>query len=217
MLRNNILLKISFADSFTMVNGISGLFSILFSINKNFYIALIFLLIAILADGLDGIIARKLGSFVGKYMDEFSDTVSFCISPCVFAFLKYEIKINDIIFLFVSSIFLIFGILHLISYHIGEKNYFIGLTTPASAIIIFCISYLDAPLILLYIAFLLLSFLMVLNIPYPRIERYNSFISLIIIFLAMSGLKEFIYLLLFSTIIYIIFVPIYLIRNSKNF
>lgn len=217
MLRNNILLKISFADSFTMVNGISGLFSILFSINKNFYIALIFLLIAILADGLDGIIARKLGSFVGKYMDEFSDTVSFCISPCVFAFLKYEIKINDIIFLFVSSIFLIFGILHLISYHIGEKNYFIGLTTPASAIIIFCISYLDAPLILLYIAFLLLSFLMVLNIPYPRIERYNSFISLIIIFLAMSGLKEFIYLLLFSTIIYIIFGPIYLIRNSKNF
>ncbi|MBC7081213.1 MAG: CDP-alcohol phosphatidyltransferase family protein [Thermoplasmatales archaeon] len=217
MSKSNILLKISFADAFTIVNGISGLFLIFFSINKNFYIAFVFLLIAVLADGLDGIIARKLGSFVGKYMDEFSDTVSFCVSPCIFAFLKYEIKTSDLIFLSVSSIFLISGILHLISYHIGEKNYFIGLTTPASAIIIFCISYLGIPLFILYIGFLLLSFLMVSNIPYPRIEKYNSVISVIIIFLAMSGLKEFIYLLLFSTTLYIIFGPIYLIRNSKSF
>ncbi|MEM2583445.1 MAG: CDP-alcohol phosphatidyltransferase family protein [Candidatus Thermoplasmatota archaeon] len=217
MLKNSILLKISFADSFTIINGISGLISIFFSINGNFYAAFILILIAVLADGLDGIFARKFGSFVGKYMDEFCDTVSFCISPCIFAFLKYKVEINNFIFLCFSSIFLIFGILHLISYHIGEKNFFMGLTTPASAIIITCISYLNLPLFFLYIAFLILSFLMILSIPYPRIEKYNSIFAVIIIFLAMSGLKEFIYLLLFSTIVYIIFGPFYLIRNSRNF
>ncbi|MBC7129472.1 MAG: CDP-alcohol phosphatidyltransferase family protein [Thermoplasmatales archaeon] len=217
MLKNSIMWKISFADSFTIINGISGLISIFYSIKGSFYTAFILILISVLADGLDGIVARKFGSFVGKYMDEFSDTVSFCVSPCIFAFLKYEIKIINPIFLSLSSIFLIFGILHLISYHIGEKNFFNGLTTPASAIILLCISYLNLPLFLLYTAFLILSFLMVLSIPYPRIERYNSIFAVIIIFLAMTGLREFIYLLLFSTIIYVIFGPFYLIHNSKNF
>ena len=175
-------------------------------------IAFTLILLAVLADGMDGIMARKYGGFLGRYLDEFSDIVSFLIAPCVFSYTLYNISFNPF-FLLSSSIFIIFGMLHLVCYHLSKKDFFIGLTTPASAIILICLSSLQFPVIFFMISMLILSFLMVLNIPYPRIEKYFAIIACIIIFLAISGIKIFIYLLLFSTLLYIIIGPFYVSRK----
>jgi len=145
-------------------------------------------------------------------MDEFADIVSFCVAPCVFVFIFYS---QDTIFLLPSIIFLIFGMLHLVNYHISEKEYFIGLTTPASAIMITSLAYLSFPFWLIIIFFIVLAILMVFPILYPRIEKHFAAIACIIIFLAMMR-KEFVFLLLVSTLIYIIIGPLYVIYKMRQ-
>ncbi|KAA0006512.1 MAG: hypothetical protein FE045_02885 [Thermoplasmata archaeon] len=205
----NVLSMLSYADSFTILNGIFGLLSIFFIINGNMHFSFILILLAVLSDGMDGIIARKFGSKL-PVIDEFADIVSFCVAPCIFVFLLY----NEISFL--CFFFLIAGILHLVNYHINKKNYFLGITTPASAIIITSISYLFVPSYIIAIAIISLSFLMLLNIPYPRIEGMFSVVAFIIIILAilLSNYKIFVYVLIFSTLFYIIAGPFYL-KYSK--
>lgn len=209
MKKENILLKLSFADSFTILNGIFGLLSIFFILKGHLQYSLIFILMAVLADGMDGIVARRYGGYLGEYMDEFSDTVSFCIAPCIFSYVVYDMPEN-LIFFVATSIFLIFGILHLINYHLNKKEYFAGLPTPASAITVVALSYLKIPFWELILIFLILAFIMVLPLNYPRIEKHFSVIACIIIFLAMSGENVFLLLLLFSTSVYIIAGPFYL-------
>jgi len=216
MIKNNILLKLSYADSFTILNGIFGLLSIFSILQGSKYAAFVFVLLAVLADGMDGIMARKYGGYLGRYMDEFSDIVSFLISPCIFAYAIYKIKL-DIIFFFSSAMFLIFGMLHLINYHISKKEYFIGITTPASAIIVMSASFLALPVWTIYIFFILLAILMVFPLPYPRIEKHFAIIACVIIFLAMTGYVEFIALLLIATILYAVFGPVYIMSNRMSF
>jgi len=216
MNEKNVLLKLSFADSFTIINGILGLFSIYFSIQEKIYISFAFILLCVLADGMDGIVARKYGGYLGRYLDEFSDIVSFLIAPCILTYIFYEVKFS-IPFIFSSALFIIFGMLHLVNYHISKKDFFIGITTPASAIIIISLSYLYFPFYLVIISFIILSFLMIINIYYPRIEKHFAIVACIIIFLAITGIKLFVYLLLFSTIVYIVVGPFYFKYSRKNF
>lgn len=204
-MEENMLKKLSFADSFSILNGLFGLLSIA---TRNF-LSLSFILLAVLADGMDGIIARKYGSRIA-IIDEFADIVSFCIAPIIFIFNKYG---KNIILISLSALYLIAGILHLINYHFSKKNYFIGITTPASAIIIATISFLSMHVYILFIATIILSFLMISPVLYPRIEKKFSFIATIIIFLAIFlGWKNeiFIYILLFATILYAIAGPLYI-------
>ncbi len=215
MTNENILRKLSFADSFTILNGLFGLSSIFCILQHKSHFAFIFILLAVLADGMDGIMARRYGGYLGRYMDEFADIVSFLVAPCIFVYVVYKIKF-DAIFLFSSFLFLIFGMLHLINYHISKKEYFVGITTPAAAIIITSVAMLSFPLWIVYVSFILLSILMIFPLPYPRIEKYFAVIACIIIFLAISGIKEFIFLLLFSSFLYLIFGPIYMKKIMNN-
>ena len=210
MRKKSILSMLSFADSFTILNGIFGLLSIFFIINGNAQLSFALILLAVLSDGMDGIIARKFGSKL-PIIDEFADVVSFCVAPCIFVFLSYSIEISSLCFFF-----LIAGILHLVNYHINKKNYFLGITTPTSAIIIVSISYLFVPSYIIAIAIISLSFLMLLNIPYPRIEGIFSIVASAIIILAIlfSNHKIFVYLLIFSTLFYIIAGPFYLKHSN---
>ena len=143
--KRNVLFRLSLADSFTILNGIFGFLSILLIIKGETYFAFVLILVAVLSDGMDGIMARKYGGYLGRYMDEFSDIVSFCIAPSIFAYIMYDTH-SDIVFIFATTLFLVFGMLHLINYHINiDKNYFIGIPTPAAAIIVISCVYLEFP------------------------------------------------------------------------
>jgi len=127
------------------------------------------------------------------------------------------------VFTFIAcSFFLIGGMLHLIRYHIGEEEYFVGITTPSAAIIIISLSILSFPQWSIVVSLFLLSILMVIDIPYPRVEGIFSIPAVILILLAITLGEKYrtIFFLLLGSIIYAIVGPFYtsylLRRNRKS-
>ena len=150
---NNIsyLLKKSIANSFTILNLFLGFSSIVFialSFKSDFsyyiYYACNFIFIAAIIDVFDGKIARKLGTSddFGREIDSLADLVSFCIVPSLLMFSYYYdlIELNRTIFLFLSSFTLVFGAIRLARFNVydsdSKNNLYIGLPTPANAILI---------------------------------------------------------------------------------
>ena len=96
------LLLVSAADLVTLTNGLLGLLAITYALDgqrsgdaSSYLIAIMLLIIAGIADGLDGYLARRFGSKheYGVYLDSISDAVSFCLAPAVIIYaLWYDIE-----------------------------------------------------------------------------------------------------------------------------
>lgn len=188
-----IINSITIADTFTIANALFG-FSAIISISKGLYFyAILFILLAILMDGIDGIVARvfnQKGPF-GAYLDITSDAVSFCIAPCFFLYtLYYNYDIGIGTFwtntLLLGSCFILisFGMLRLARFCVlqgGDKETFIGLPVPAVALMIVLIIYVNLnvdnaiPLVAIIPIILVLSVLMISDIEYPKF-RGRSFV-----------------------------------------
>jgi len=216
-MKKRIVSMLSFADSFTIVNGLLGLFSIFLVMSGELRWAVSFILLAVLADGMDGVVARrsrKFGSDIGKYMDEFSDMISFCAAPLIVVYSVYNASFNltikSISLLFSCGLFLLGGMFHLIRYHIGNEKYFVGLATPAAAIAVVSISFLNFPWWSAAISLVSLSVLMMSNIPYPKFDRLLAIPAVVIIIIAIAFGGDFYLLAIAGIAIYIIFGPVYL-------
>jgi len=218
-MKKRIVSMLSFADSFTIVNGLLGLFSIFLVVSGEMRWSATFILLAVLADGMDGVVARrskKFGSDIGKYMDEFSDIISFCVAPLIFVYSSYgasfTLSIKSISLLFSYGMFLLGGMLHLIRYHIGDENHFVGLATPAAAITAVAIALLSFPWEAAALCIVAIAVLMMSNVPYPKFDRLLSIPAVIIIFLAIALGGEFYTIMLAGATLYIVLGPIYAVR-----
>ena len=205
------LSSLPIADFFTVLNGVFGMIAIFMLFSKREEIAFILILFAVLADGMDGIIARKYGN-PGGYMDELADVISFCIAPSVMIYvLSYS---HILIRVIICSIYLICGLIHLIRYHLGEKEYFVGITTPTAALFVMLLLFLSSPQWILYSATIIVSILMISTILYPRIKGGFAAVAASLIILAAFMGKTYdglaLVLLLAGVIIYISFGPYYL-------
>jgi len=215
-MKKRVVSMLSFADSFTIVNGLLGLFSIFLVMSEELRWAASFILLAVLADGMDGVMARssrKFGSDIGEYMDEFSDIISFCVAPLIFVYSTYgasfDLSVESISLLFSCGMFLLGGMLHLIRYHIGDEKYFVGLATPAGAITVLSISFLNFPWWITALSLVLLSVLMMSNIPYPKFDHLLAAPAVVIIILAIAFGGDFYFLIIAGMALYIIFGPAY--------
>lgn len=98
----------------TLVNLFCGCVAIVSLLNyKEYFIATVMIILASIADFLDGFIARLLclKSVIGKYLDSLSDLISFGLVPAIFLFLLLEehfsLKNNILYSLFPWTAFLI--------------------------------------------------------------------------------------------------------------
>ncbi len=205
---------ISTADVFSFVNALFGFISIMFMLKGDFWLAVTFVLLATLSDGLDGIIARRFYSGnLGESMDSLADIISFFVAPSVIILMsgRYE---NPVI-LFALSVYLFASLLRLSSFPILKKeDYFDGLPIPASGIILILLVIINVDLMVLAIALLLFSILMVSKVHYPKIDRKMGLVALILIILVIVA-RDALYSiaplsLLFALLIYVIFGPAYL-------
>ncbi len=124
---------------FTIANLGSGLYSILNSTKGEFTFSAWLIILAIVFDGLDGLVARatKTTSFIGIELDSFADFVSFCIAP---ALLMYYVVLAQykVPGLTLGFIYIVFGAIRLARYNIrtfeskSYLNYFEGLPAPAA-------------------------------------------------------------------------------------
>ena len=122
----------------TLTSLCIGILAIIESCNLNLVISSFLIFICMLLDSIDGSIARllKVESEYGKQLDSFSDMVAFGVAPGVLIFNFINAEFNNSTLAYMSLLIPICSVLRLAKYNISlEKSVFIGLTTPASAIL----------------------------------------------------------------------------------
>lgn len=218
---------LSFADFVSITNSILGFLSIVMIFFGETYLSFSLILLAILADGLDGIIARKTKhSDLGEYMEAMADMISLGIAPSVFIYSNYvnKIIISESIYLHILLIvglivFLSFSIIRLASFHIiREKKFFIGLPASASTIIIIILTYINIEFTYILPVIFIMSIAMISNVRFPKPTiKINAIATIFIIFTIIVGnnFNSIIPKLLFLLIIlYVIGGPIFLFKKK---
>ena len=199
----SILKYISIADFITVLNALIGFLAIMYVIDKLFINAFILILFAIILDGLDGLVARmtKTKHTFGIFLDAIADTVSFCFAPAV---LLYGIFYDPLETSFTSWVNLLtvlatffvagFGILRLARFITQREinKYFIGLPTPAMALLIVILLLpifqlsLHPEFILPIVTFT--SILMISDVRYPTFKGIFALATGIIVGLVILSL-----------------------------
>ncbi len=141
-------MKKNIPNFITMLNLLSGILSIVAVYEGSFEWAVYFIGFSALFDFFDGAIARilKLNSEFGKQLDSLADLISFGLAPgfIMFFLLKSSNLLPDIqasnhnVTAFVAFLIPIFSAWRLAKFNIDTRQaeQFIGLPTPAGAIII---------------------------------------------------------------------------------
>ena len=217
-----------------------GISSIKFSIDGNYSLAVIFILLAAILDALDGRIARliKGTSEFGKELDSLTDFVSFGIAP-VFILYFWELNNYGKLGWAITLIYSVCCVLRLARFNltkINEKqlwksNYFEGVPSPAGGILIlmpliFELSDLNlnfniknlTPYFTILIAVLLVSKIPTLSLKKISISpKATAFILLGIGIIFISLLDYTFETLLVFGLVYLISIPIsFFIYKNKN-
>jgi CDP-diacylglycerol--serine O-phosphatidyltransferase len=184
--------KESLADLVTLGNALCGFLAMTYIADGRFTAAALLVFLAVLLDGLDGVVARRFGSTPhGRYVDAFGDAISFCLAPALFLYaLTYDpgrgtawTDLPNALAVVTSTLVAAFGMLRL--FRFAEVDFtakeFLGLPTPANAMFVVSVGLLfgptkdgfswhlvaDLPWIAMMGA-LLSSLLMVTEVRYPK-------------------------------------------------
>lgn len=134
------MLKQLIPNACTSANLFFGMCSILSTFQNDLFMASIFILLALVADGLDGRTARFFGvsSELGKEMDSLCDLGSFGVAPAILA---YQFCLSSYGYLgwLVAIFFALCGMWRLARFNVNTAvvhGYFMGLAIPAGGCIV---------------------------------------------------------------------------------
>jgi CDP-diacylglycerol--serine O-phosphatidyltransferase len=166
----------------TAANLFFGMLSILATYEGDYFWASIYIFIALIADGLDGRIARALGvsSEFGKEMDSLCDLGSFGIAP---AFLSYSFCLHNFgtFGKAAAIIFALCGMWRLARFNVSTDvvhGFFMGLAIPAGGCIVASTTLLFSSLniqpenfgMVYPITTIIVAYLMVSHVHYPNFK-----------------------------------------------
>ena len=226
-MQKSMIRLLSLADSISIANAIFGVLAILFLISDlgiceeyRLRASFSFILLALLADGLDGIVARKTGkSDIGEYLESMADMTSLVIAPAAFIFYIYSSSdafgfFRFVYLLIALILFLSFGIIRLASFHImKEDKFFIGLPASASTVLLVILAYFRVDFIYILSAVVIIGAAMASDIKFPKPHIRINAIATLLIFITLIMDKSYYGiapLLLFTAIIfYAVGGPIY--------
>jgi archaetidylserine synthase len=218
---------LSVADLVTLLNATLGFLALLFVFSNEFHLAASLIFLGLLADGLDGMIARRLGvGKIGEYLESLADMITLSIAPLV---LFYKMYYNSVAsepsqHLLLGGILifsLLCSIIRLSSFSLlKQKEYFIGLPTSASALFLVLISYLlpEVWYVLPVIVVLALAMISSVHFPKPSITVNLVTAMLIVAVVLLDGMYSGLapLLLLVMLVMYIIGGPLYLYRKKNK-
>ena len=225
-MQKSMIKLLSIADVVSLTNAILGFLAIFMIFSNETRLAFSFILLALLADGLDGIVARKTRKGeLGEYMEAMADMISLGIAPAFFVYNTYYDVVSDHLYyhsllVVVLIIFLSLGIIRLASFHIiKEEKFFVGLPASASTIFILVLSFLQTELIYILPFIFLISIVMVSPLRFPKIGlKINAFAAVLILVTLIFGsiYHSFAPLMLFSALaVYAVLGPIYVRKKSS--
>ena len=161
------------ANGVTAANALFGGLSVMMSISGEYHLAAIFILIAMIADALDGRVARALHTAgpMGGELDSLSDDISFGIAAGALMY-SYQLKELGILGVIACALLGTLCAFRLARFNVKVNNvhgYFEGLPCPTVGVIIACyvLSGVKIWNWLAVIFVLVLAFLMVSEVHYP--------------------------------------------------
>ena len=136
-------------DFITSMNLLSGVVGVVFALEGRIGVAFPLMLAAAVFDFCDGLAARLLHAYsdLGKELDSLSDLVSFGVLPSVMLFsLMKSCSLAGSILCWTPLMVAVFSGLRLAKFNVDERQHtsFIGLPTPASAMICGSLCYFVA-------------------------------------------------------------------------
>ena len=216
---------IALSDIISLLNMSSGFLSVICSINHDFELSAILMIIAIMFDSVDGWVARKanrddsLG--FGKNIDSLSDIISFGVAPAVFLYTSINTSSMplQLIVILVSLLIVICGVLRLTRYNVIADHIktsgFIGFPIPGISFIIatlYLSGLYENHLALLLAA--IVSILMISNVKYPKFSNMPAIIiSCVLIVLIILPIPTTAYGINIPALILLLFCLYYLIIN----
>ena len=187
-----VLDRLGWADAMTLLNAVIGVLALAAAVLGEVLLVAQLILLAAVADGLDGVIARRFGGTeVGPYLDSMADIVSFGTTPAIFVFVAAREEFRDEIWTLseepelaavagtVAAGFVVFSLVRTALYtvYVGEDETRPGIqNTLASSIL--AVAYLagltNVPALLG--ATVVLSVLMVAPVPYPKLRDRDAIV-----------------------------------------
>jgi CDP-diacylglycerol--serine O-phosphatidyltransferase len=218
---------LSIADIITIINAVLGFLALLMVFSNQLQIAASLILLGLLFDGLDGIVARRMRkSGMGEYLEAIADMVSLSIAPLALLYkIYYDAVFSQLYLHLLFSIVLVFSfvcsVIRLSSFSLlKQKQFFLGLPTSASAIFLVVASFLKPDTLYILPVIIILSLAMISSILFPKPGLKINLITAVLI-IATIFLHNMYYniaplLLLVGLISYIIFGPIYLMSKKRK-
>ncbi len=210
----NVFRVIRLPDLFTLLNVVFGFLAILAAggawggIYPQY--AVVFILLAAMADGLDGFLARKVGgSPLGANLDSLADLISFGTAPVFLAISAFHLPPH---IWPVGIFFLLCGTLRLARFNVvsgKSDSFFEGLPIPAAGIALSASVLLGRPTLTI-VLMLFLALLMTSSIFYPKIRDLRVMIILGGIFLVVGLFLFRQHDILYATLVVIALITLYL-------
>ncbi len=159
------------------------------------------------AGGLGSAIARKFGTphEFGRFLDSISDVVSFCLAPALLIYNNFYdkelgsawVSMPNAVAVIACMFYASFGILRLARFAGKDhsKAHFVGLPTPAAAMLVISICMLWGreglnPFAISYMPYaaslttVIVSFIMVSDVPYPNVRGRSAVPAGLVLLLA---------------------------------
>lgn len=183
----------------TMLNLVFGMFSIVATLEGRDECAVWCIILAMIADGMDGRVARYLKetSELGKELDSLCDLVSFGVAPAILAY-SFQLHEYGFVGILAAVFFAACGAFRLARFNVNTgvvKGYFMGVPIPAGGCVLAAFIYMGIHLeAWMFIALVLLfGYLMVSTIKYPDFKgKGETFGKIPAVIAAAVGLYIFI-------------------------
>ncbi len=177
---------VSVADAFTILNALLGFSAILAAFEGELELAYVLVVLGVLADGLDGMVARRFGSkwLIGDFLDIMADTVTFGVAPSVLMYITYREGLGDpdlglsllagrVLMFAVGATVITLGVLRLARFCYESDTdetglYFTGLPIPATALLMVTMLLMGWPGLVVAAFTLVSAVLMVSDLKYPK-------------------------------------------------
>lgn len=188
------------------------------------------LLIASALDVLDGKVARRLGgSGMGAELDNLADVVSFGFAPAFFVVTWGALSSgSEVLPIVVGGAVLLAVIVRLarFSQQVPGSAYFTGLPSPFAAMAVVTVVLLDPPVYTGLAAVLLISWLMISRMEYPKPRGKKVYVVLAVIAVSVALLSVWalglpagdvlIYFMCTMMLLFIVTVPCYVLTTRRT-
>jgi archaetidylserine synthase len=226
-LQKPMIKLLSVADIVTLTNAALGFLALLMVFSNQIQLAASLILLGLIMDGLDGIVARHMGNGqIGESLETIADMISLSVAPLALFYTTYYDAVDvqpslHLLLGFILVFSLICSVIRLSSFSLlKDQHFFLGLPTSVSALFLVVNSFLKLEIWVALPVVLLLSLAMISSIRFPKPGLKIDLITAVFI-VATILLNNRYYniaplLLLAALTSYIIFGPLLLRFKKKN-